>query len=107
MNLQPTELQWTVGTLGEIARVHFPNQFGISIVKGTHFKSNGIDTYEVAVLWGTPTLWHLTFGTPITDGTIGYLTWEHVCKIADLVAALPKGFEDAQKWEQKEREKMI
>lgn len=98
MNLSESDVTWQAGALGEIARVHFPNQYGISILKGTHFKSNGIDTYEVAVLWGTPWQWHLTFGTSITDSTLGHLSWEHVCAVAERVSALPRGMTDANAW---------
>ena len=32
------------------AKMQFENGYGISVLKGTLFYSNGIDTYEVAVL---------------------------------------------------------
>ena len=32
------------------AVMHFPNGYGVSVVLGTMFYSNGVDTYEVAIL---------------------------------------------------------
>lgn len=33
------------------ARMDFPNGYGISVICGIQFYSNGLDTYEVAVLY--------------------------------------------------------
>ncbi len=103
MSLVATDLEWKRGSLGDLARVHFPNGYGVSIAFGTGFKSNGVDTYEVAVIWGTERTWHVTFGTPITDGTLGGVSWQGVALIASQVEALPACPCDIFDWERKER----
>jgi hypothetical protein len=97
-------LTWQHGELGHLARVHFTNHYGVSIAFGTGFVSNGVDTYEVAVIWGTERTWHVTFGTPITTGTLGGLQWEHVANVASLVEAIPaSNVINVADWERSQR----
>ena len=66
------------------AIMNFPNGYGVSVVFGTPFYSNGIDTYEVAILYND----HITYSTNITDDVIGYVTEDEVSKIMEQVQNL-------------------
>ena len=59
------------------ARMDFDNGYGISVLFGRHFYSNGIDTYEVAVIKGGT----LCYDTNITDDVLGEQTKEMVTSI--------------------------
>lgn len=54
------------------ALYHFENNYGVSVVFGSCFYSNGIDTYEVAILYKD----ELTYNTGITNGVLGHLLEE-------------------------------
>jgi len=74
-----------------IAKVFFDNGYGASVICGSMFYSNGLDTYELAVLKGTPEDWDLTYETPITDDVLAYLTKAEVNKALNKIEALPDG----------------
>ncbi len=66
------------------AIMSFDNGFGVSVVLGSMFYSNGIDTYEVAVLDDGS----LTYGTYITDDVIGYISQDEVTEVMRKVQEL-------------------
>ena len=87
------ELNWETHPVGKgtLARIFFDNGYGASIILGSFFYSNGIDTYEIGVLKGTEEDWDLTYKTPITDDVLGYLTKAEVLNILKEIESLPNG----------------
>lgn len=67
------------------AVMDFPNGYGISVVFGEMFYSNGIDTYEVAVTKGGEPC----YDTPITNDVMGRLNKEEVTSIMKGIQLLP------------------
>ena len=66
------------------AVMRFDNGYGTSVVKGDMFYSNGIDTYEVAVLkYGA-----ICYDTSITDDVIGYVNADEVSNIMKQIQEL-------------------
>lgn len=63
---------------------NFENNYGVSVIFGNCFYSNGIDTYEVAVLYKD----ELTYDTEITDDVLGYLSKEEVTEVMKKVQSL-------------------
>lgn len=74
---------------GKQATLFFPNGYGVSVVFGTLFYSNGVDTYEMAVLRGNENDYRLTYETPITDDVLGRRTAEEITKAMKEVQKLP------------------
>ena len=81
------------GYLGKLlnakhAVINFDNGYGISVLFGTSFYSNGINTYESAALCNGV----LCYDTPITDDVMGFLKKEEVSdmmkKIQELKAVI-------------------
>lgn len=68
------------------ARYTFDNGYEVSVLFGTPFYSDGIDTYEVAILKDGD----LCYDTHITDDVLGYRTKEEVTEIMKQVQELPK-----------------
>jgi hypothetical protein len=62
----------------------FENGYGVSVIFGSFFYSNGKDTYEVAVLFDG----HITCNTDITDNVMGYLSEDEVSEVMSKVAVL-------------------
>ena len=62
----------------------FENGYGISVIFGSMFYSNGIDTYEVGILKDGI----LCYDTPITDDVIGYITADEVTDIMRKIQEL-------------------
>lgn len=56
------------------AEMEFENGYGISVIFGSCFYSNGIDTYEIAVLYNGS----ITYSSGIADDVVGYLTARQV-----------------------------
>jgi hypothetical protein len=56
------------------AVIYFKNGYGVSVLLGTAFYSNGKNTYELAVLYNG----QLTYSTPITDSVLPHITEEEV-----------------------------
>lgn len=73
---------------GSHARLFFPNGYGISVVLGEDFYSNGKDTYEVAVLIGNSKHSRIDYETPITDDVIGNCTKDQVTEIMKKIQDL-------------------
>ena len=59
------------------AIMEFENGYGVSVLFGEAFYSNGIDTYEVAILKDGG----LCYTTPLTDDVLGNQTRDEVEKI--------------------------
>ncbi len=66
------------------AVLDFDNGYGISVIIGRCFYSNGIDTYEVAVMKEGS----ICYSTPITDDVIGRLTTEQVTEVMKQIQEL-------------------
>lgn len=66
------------------AVMYFNNGYGVSVVFGSCFYSNGIDTYELAILRDAD----ICYDTEITNDVIGYLTSDEVSKIMKQVQEL-------------------
>jgi len=64
---------------------NFDNNYGVSVLFGSCFYSNGIDTYEVAILFDGA----LTYNTEITSDVIGHLSEDEVTEIMEMVQSLP------------------
>lgn len=64
----------------------FENGYGVSVLFGNCFYSNGIDTYELAVLFDGK----ITYQTDITDDVLGYLSENEVSEVMLKVAALKR-----------------
>ena len=69
---------------GTQAVLDFDNGYGVSVLFGTTFYSNGIDTYEVAIKNKSG----ITFETDITSDVIGYVSAEEVTDIMKQVQEL-------------------
>ena len=67
-----------------IARMNFENGYGVSVLCGKNYYSNGVDTYEVAILKDDK----ICYDTPITDDVIGYCTFREVSDIMKRVQML-------------------
>lgn len=74
---------------------HFPNGYGVSVIRfyGSYGYEDGL--YEIAVLHGTPSSWSLDYSTPIADDVIGSQLPEDVTAILAQVEALPPKSEAA------------
>lgn len=72
---------------GQHAKMSFKNGYGVSVVFGDKFYSNGVDTYELAVLKnGT-----LDYDNPVANGdVVGYLHKTELVKLINKV----KSFKD-------------
>lgn len=62
---------------GTHAIIHFDNKYGVSVICGDIFFSNGVDTYELAVLYDGS----ITYNTDITNDVIGNLTADQVTDV--------------------------
>ena len=73
-----------LSTAAKQAIENFENGYGVSVLFGNCFYSNGIDTYEVAVLFGES----ITYDTEITDDVMRYLSEDEVSEIMAKVQLL-------------------
>ena len=64
---------------GQHAVLEFDNGYGVSVLLGDLFYSNGIDTYELAVLANDC----VCYDTPITDDVVGHITEDEVTEIME------------------------
>lgn len=67
------------------AHIAFSNGYGASILLGSMFYSNGIDTYELAVVHDGG----ITYDTPITSDVLGYLTQSELMDYLQQIENLP------------------
>jgi len=72
------------GMGGKQAVITFDNGYGASIIIGSTWYSNGIDTYELAVLCNRK----LDYSTYITDDVLGYLTEQEVSEYMKKIQEL-------------------
>lgn len=70
--------------VGTHAQMYFDNGYGVSVVCGELFYSNGIDTYEVAILHNG----YITYSTDITSDVLGDQTADEVSEIMRRVQKL-------------------
>ena len=70
---------------GVVARIHFDNGYGASVVKHQYSYGGKDGLYELAVL---DTNGDLTYETPITDDVIGYLRPEDVTDVMEKIQKL-------------------
>jgi len=66
------------------ARMNFDNNYGVSVLLGSNFYSNGVDTYEVGILYGD----ELTYSTSITDDVLPHQTKDEVSEVMKEVQKL-------------------
>ncbi len=60
---------------GGVQALHFfPNGYGVSVVQSQMSYGGDRGLYELAVVKGDKTEYHLNYDTPITDDVIGNLT---------------------------------
>lgn len=69
---------------GMHAVMNFHNGYGVSVLCGKLFYSNGIDTYEVGILYDG----NLTYSTEITSDVLGGLTRDEVTEVMEKVQKL-------------------
>lgn len=74
-------------TNGFQARMVFPNNWGVSVLLGDVFYSNGVDTYELAI---TNADGDVDYSSGITDDVEGDLTADEVSQIMLQVQNLGK-----------------
>lgn len=67
------------------AKMEFPNGWGISVLFGEAFYSDGVCTYEAAVLRHGK----VSYSTPITDDVLGYRTRAEITRIMEEIQKLP------------------
>lgn len=72
------------------AKMQFNNGYGISVIRSEIFYSNGIDTYEVAILHNGK----LCYDTPITKSVIPYATAGEVSDIMRQIQELPNELDE-------------
>lgn len=72
------------------AIMFFPNGYGVSVLFGDAFYSNGIDTYELAVLFGDEKNPVIAYNTPITNDVLAFIDKEEVTKAMIEVQQLEK-----------------
>jgi len=77
-------------SMGGLATAFFPNGYGVSVIFGDMFYSDGAGSYELAVLEGVKDACDLTYDTPITDDVIGWQSAKQINALMADVAALPK-----------------
>jgi hypothetical protein len=71
--------------VGTHAELNFQNGYGVSVIFGSHFYSDGVSTYEVAIRHGKS----LCYRTPITSDVIGWQSKSEVTDIMQRVQELP------------------
>jgi hypothetical protein len=71
--------------MGQQAKMQFDNGFGVSVLLGDMFYSNGVDTYEVGIL---DKAGDLTYSSGITEDVIGRVSSDEVTKIMKQVQKL-------------------
>lgn len=88
LEFKKRELLFEEDITNEQALMFFPNGYGVSVLLGKKFYSNGIDTYELAVMIGNEEEYDLCYNTPITNDVLGYLTAEEVTEIMRKIQEL-------------------
>lgn len=77
---------------GVQAKIFFDNGYGASVVGGAYgLYGDGVNTFEVAVLYGNADEWDLTYNTPITNDVMGNLTKSEIQGTLNKIKDLPNG----------------
>lgn len=79
------------GGCGRVARIFFPNGYGVSVMGGdldAQVYGNGETTFELAVIKGNQKYWEQCYDTPITNDVIGHNSKDEVTELMQKVAAL-------------------
>lgn len=66
------------------ATLNFDNGYGVSVLFGKRFYSDGVDTFELAVLKNGK----LCYDTPITSDVVGYIKSDKVTELMKLIQKL-------------------
>lgn len=66
------------------AMLNFDNGYGVSVLFGKSFYSNGVDKFELAVLKDGK----LCFDTHITNEVVGYINSDKVTELMKLIQKL-------------------
>lgn len=70
------------------AKMFFDNGYGVSVVRFNGSYTSNDSEWELAVLFGTPDNWEITYNTSITDDVIGHLSDIEVTEIMKQVQQL-------------------
>ena len=70
---------------GTLVHLFFDNGRGVSVICGSEFYSNGVDTYEVAVLSVEGSI---DYNTPITNDVLPHLTKDEVTEVMKQIQEL-------------------
>ena len=71
-------------TGGKQAILNFDNGYGVSVIFGNMFYSNGVDTYELAIMKDM----EIDYTTGITDDVMGHMTKDEITKTMKEVQEL-------------------
>ena len=69
---------------GVQATIHFPNNYGVSVIRGYGGYGNSEGLYELGILYDN----HLCYDTGITEDVIGHLSPEGITEIMRQVQEL-------------------
>jgi hypothetical protein len=72
---------------GKRAVLKFPNGYSASVLFGDMFYSNGVDTYELAVIDQDGAV---CYTTDLTDDVLGYQTEDQITEAMEFIQNLPK-----------------
>ncbi len=75
---------FSYGMMGYIAKMYFPNNYGVSVISGGGAYTDKDNPYEIAILYNGK----LCYTTHITDDVIGYQTEEEVTEVMKQVQEL-------------------
>lgn len=76
------------------AIMFFPNGYGVSVLFGRSYYSNGLDTYELAVIYRFYAMYLIAYNTGITtDGVLANLTKDEVTEAMIKVQKLKPIYE--------------
>ena len=81
LEFKPYNLAHMESDGGRHAIMFFPNGYGVSVLFGKHFYSNGFDTYELAVIRKSGDGYSMAYDTPITNDVLAHLTEDEVTEI--------------------------
>ena len=87
LQFKPHPVGVTISDNNQHATLMFKNGFGVSVIFGSRFYSNGVDNYEVAILDKSGSV---SYNTEITADVLGYIDIKEVCAIMSRVQHLPK-----------------
>ena len=73
-----------IGMCGKISSLNFKNGYGVSVVFGKMFYSNGKDTYELAITKGD----NICYDSGIIADVIGHQSKEEITKLMAKVQKL-------------------